>query len=384
VAEFKTEFINLTNASYPIYEADGQAVDSVPADSILTLSSDSALTLWARYERIIIKGSGLELVQRPGWREPELGEHVVECVNRDGSAIEKRRIGFKDIWLPQFVLVRVAVPANSPDALTKRFEIKRIATRQKNSAFPGYYFRRERVEDVRTVRSQNEIAAVLEKNPTLKPPEEMKPEEEQVFRCKIKNATKHPITIHEAGLPMFDVDPGCNTVLEAYDATKPYARFSEVVYGPDGISYKNSDLWKNPYSGQEVDGIYSVEFLDLDPKSPLRVITVRDRFLSLQNYVLPKGLPVVLPASAFDNVWCFYSRVVFDRKIIKRPYGKESHYSDVLEQPVVEHEKRPEAEVLAILAYRKNRYPDITDADAKRILAMSAPEFVRELVGAQP
>jgi hypothetical protein len=105
VEDFKTEFINLTNASYPIYEADGQAVDSVPADSILTLSSDSALTLWARYERVIIKGSGLELVQRPGWREPELGEYVVECVNRDGSAIEKRRIGFKDIWLSSGVII---------------------------------------------------------------------------------------------------------------------------------------------------------------------------------------------------------------------------------------------------------------------------------------
>jgi hypothetical protein len=250
----------------------------------MTFQSGSPYTTYARWNQVDIYKDRAELHERPEWKEPDRGQFVIDCLNRDGGKVEKRDIGNQVIALPKGIPIKVSVTLESPWIWYQRFEVVRLWERQEASDFPGYYKMVPMTKDVRTPRSTTETLWIkgLMLAQGLKTERMEEPQvEEEIFQTVFENKSDNPAKVWaDNGRPFFSIGPGQRFYLEAYDPKAMYARFKNVTFKKGGsIDVEENGKWKPPWTG------YTIKLTNLTFAS--QGITLNSR-----NVFVPPGIPV--------------------------------------------------------------------------------------------
>ncbi|HUU37205.1 MAG TPA: hypothetical protein VMW46_03245 [Candidatus Desulfaltia sp.] len=250
---FETKVINHRPVLFPLYESNGELLVNISGKGWMTITSQSPLTTYARWDEINIRKDGVELHERSGWEEPVRGQFEIELLNVDGGELEQRVAGGQVIFLPRHIPVRVGIEMSDPLIWYSRIEIVRVWERRKDAKFPGYYVRVPTTKDIRTERPETEIFWILgsAKDQGIELPERdtPAPAEEKAFETVFKNEREQPVKVFaDTGKIFFAVGAGGSALLEAYDAAVMYARYKQIVFRKDGkINLDENKKWWNPF-----------------------------------------------------------------------------------------------------------------------------------------
>jgi hypothetical protein len=122
------------------------------------VESRSALTSYARWNRIVFAGKTIRFTENPAWKFPFQDKLMLEVLNSCGPTGESIRIGGK--FYPAEIGIPIFVPVEHDDlqwAFVARLEKKLVEKREKQG---DYFIKKIIPEWTKQLRSKREIAAI--------------------------------------------------------------------------------------------------------------------------------------------------------------------------------------------------------------------------------
>jgi hypothetical protein len=251
---FETRINNRLPTISHVYESTGERICSIASKGWMTITSESPLSTYARYDQVDIYPDHVELHQRAGWQEPSRGAFEIEVINRDGGELE----GWQGVSLPKGVPVRIGIELTSPMIWWMRIEIKRVWERRKSPVCEGYYQRVPTVKEVYVPRPLTErmwITGLAKTQgvdmPEFKTPEDEKPSE---YEITFENQRKESVVLwSDNGLAFCTIGPGQSVLLESYSPATYYSRYKRITYKKNGeIDLDINKDWRPPWELSQV------------------------------------------------------------------------------------------------------------------------------------
>jgi hypothetical protein len=357
---FETKVINHTSEMYPVYESNGELLVQISSKGWITVTSQSALTTYARWSQVDLFKDHVELQERSGWEEPVRGQFEIELLNVDGGELEQRAVGGSIVFLPRHIPVRVGIAINDPLIWYSRITIQRIWERRKDEHFPGYYVRIPVTKDVRTERPETEsfwiLGAMEDQN--IEPPErELAAKEERAeFETIFENKTDQPVKVFaDTGVPFFLVGAKRSVILESYDAKAMYARYKKLTFKKDGkVDLDENKRWENPYP-------LSIELKNEDG-CPTESVMLNGIHINII-----RGIPRFAEVQ-LDEEAVLYKSFTWKKIKIKKERPSLPNYFEEIEEVHLVKELRSEKEVKGLRLQRAGFIDKKAEAEKAKIM----------------
>jgi hypothetical protein len=140
--------------------------------------------------------------------------------------------------------------------------------------------------------------------------------DEKLYQVEFENQRSAPVRVEENGRTMLVLQPGQTAVIEAWDPSVMFARFSRVVYKRDGsVSVRENPEWRSPIAADR----WTLDLLNADSD------TMQSLRVNGEPTELYRGIPRTVPVDPEDPlIW--YRRITFVEEDETVPHPRNPRY----------------------------------------------------------